>query len=319
MSQDIRDRIDPLVRARLDRIVDVPPRQLGLRTPEQAAAEDMLNAPYGPYTPAEVDIEDTMAPGPHGPIAVRIYRPRGVVPDRGLVWMHGGAFIFGDLDMPEADQTSRELAERAHAIVVSVDYRLAVDGVHFPVPQDDVVAAWNWAVTQSGLLPQGAPWMIGGGSAGANLALSATIRLRDGEGPLPARLLPIYPVAHSPLPWSDELDRDIAVIPIFVRIPPEIGKVINRQYLGEHDGLVPAAFPGSTVADLSGQPPTLIVTCEFDDLRDSGSTYADQLRAAGVQVEYHMEPGVLHGHLNIIGHPATSRTLDVMARFMLQA
>ena len=319
MSQEIRDRIDPLVRARLDRIIDVPPRQLGERTPAQVEAETMLNAPYGPYTPADVNIANLWAPGPHGPIPLRVYWPKDSVAELGLVWLHGGAFIFGTLDMPEADQTSRELAKRARAVVVSVDYRLAINGMHHPIPQDDVVAAWNWAVSASGLLPKGRPWMLGGGSAGGNLAIAATIRLRDGEGPLPARVLPIYPVAHSPLPWSDELDADMSVIPLFVRIPPEIGQLINLQYLGDSDPLAPAAFPGTGVADLSGQPPMLIITCEFDDLRDSGIRYAEQLREAGVEVEYAMEPGVLHGHLNVIGHPSTSHTLDLMAAFMLRS
>ena len=314
-SDDIRARIDPLVLQRLDRLWDIPQRTPGVRTDEQNEADAFLNAPYGRYVPADVNVQDAWAPGKYGPIPVRIYWPKHVIAERGLVWVHGGAFIFGDLNMPEADQTSREMAKRANAVVVSVDYRLAVNGIHHPVPQDDVLAAWNWAVQDSNLLPAGKPWMLGGGSAGGNLTILTTLRLRDGEGPLPARILPIYPAAHTPLPWSDELDRDMKAIPDFVRIPPEVGQVINRMYLGDE----PVKRPPShinTETDLSGTPPTLVITCEFDDLRDGGKLYAEQARAAGVEVEYYMEPGVLHGHLNILGHPATARTLDVMAQFM---
>ena len=84
-------------------------------------------------------VHDRTVPGPHGPVPIRVYRPadaRGV----GLVWLHGGAFHLGDLDMPEADVTSRAVAG-AGISVVSVDYRLAVGGVRFPVPSDDVLAA----------------------------------------------------------------------------------------------------------------------------------------------------------------------------------
>ena len=88
----------------------------------------------------------TSAPGPHGPVPVRIYEPpAGERTGRPcLVWAHGGGFLGGDLDMREADWTAREVCARAGAVVVSVDYRLAVDGVSYPVPHDDTVAAVAW-------------------------------------------------------------------------------------------------------------------------------------------------------------------------------
>ena len=70
-----------------------------------------------------------------------------------LVWLHGGAFRMGDLDMPEADRTSREICERADAVVVSVDYRLRFGGVTYPVPHDDTVAALRWV--RDGRRPSG--------------------------------------------------------------------------------------------------------------------------------------------------------------------
>ena len=86
------------------------------------------------------------SPGPHGPVPVRIYEPpAGERTGRPcLVWAHGGGFVGGDLDMREADWTAREVCARAGAVVVSVDYRLAVDGVCYPVPHDDTVAAVAW-------------------------------------------------------------------------------------------------------------------------------------------------------------------------------
>ena len=91
-------------------------------------------------------------------------------PDRpALVWVHGGAFVGGDLEMPEADWTARQICERAGAVVVSVDYRLAVGDVAYPVPHEDVVAGVRWvrdSAADLGVDPE--RMSVGGASAGAN-------------------------------------------------------------------------------------------------------------------------------------------------------
>src|SRR4051794_18743624 len=103
--------------------------------------------------PPHVVTWETAAPGPHGPVPVRVYEPAGDGAARPcLVWVHGGGFIGGDLDMGEADWTAREICARAGAIVVSVDYRLAVDGVHYPIPLNDCVAAVDWVRGNTALL-----------------------------------------------------------------------------------------------------------------------------------------------------------------------
>ena len=110
----------------------------------------------------DVAIRDTELPGPHGPVPVRIYQPAdGGGAQPALVWLHGGAFMFGDLDMPEADRTAREVCARAGAVVVSVDYRLAIGGVHYPVPLDDCVAAARWVrdhAAELGVDSARSPW-----------------------------------------------------------------------------------------------------------------------------------------------------------------
>src|ERR1700757_3414026 len=123
-------------------------------------------------SPPAVRVRDESAPGPHGPVPVRIYTPPGDVPDRApcLVWVHGGGFIGGDLDMREADCTAREVCAGGGSVVVSVDYRLAVGGVCYPVPHDDTVAAVTWVrdrAEELGIDP--ARITIGGASAGGNL------------------------------------------------------------------------------------------------------------------------------------------------------
>src|SRR5947209_10853361 len=145
--------------------------------PAQRARLDEYTSTAGARPAPEVATREDAAPGPHGPVPVRVYEPAGGGTDRPcLVWLHGGAFRFGDLDMPEADTTAREVCDRAGAVVVSVDYRLAVDGVHFPVPHDDVVAAVRWVRDSATVLRVDADRIsLGGASAGGNLAAGAAL------------------------------------------------------------------------------------------------------------------------------------------------
>lgn len=261
-----------------------------------------------------VTIENTTVPGPHGPVPARTYTPRdgsGV----GLVWLHGGGFHSGDLDVPEAHWVSGRLAAAGIAIV-SVDYRLAAGGVHFPVPSDDVLAVWAW-VTEAprhGVEPDG--WHLGGGSAGGNLAASAAVQLRDAGRRLPRSSVLAYPVLHDVLPPAPhDLLRQVAGAPIELRFPPDKCYEANLNYVGD-EGLFthPYAFPAH--AELTGLPPTLIVTSDLDELRPSGEAYAAALAVAGVDVAVVREVGTWHGHLNEWETVEANRTVDRMIAWL---
>jgi acetyl esterase/lipase len=255
------------------------------------------------YVVPDVRVRYDAAPGPHGPVPVRVYDAAGGDTAGGrpcLVWVHGGAFIAGSLDMPEADWTAREVAIRAGAVVVSVDYRLCNNGVHYPVPHDDVVAAARWARGSAptlGIDPGRVA--IGGASAGANLAAGAALRLRDADGQPPAQLIFAYGVAHPVLP---PVSADQAVlmreVPAKLQFPPEATSFFNVNFLGgplsTADGY---AFP--VLADLRGLCPTLVLNAEYDDLRPSGQAFAAALAAAGVDVRQVMVASMLHGFLNL--------------------
>ena len=176
--------------------------------PDVLAAWD---ATYGPEEQWDLHIEDHQAPGPNGPVPVRVYTPAAASGPRPvLVWCHGGGFMHGDLDMPEADATARGVAGRAGAVVVSVDYRLcdepeALGGrkarrfpgtaedlvVHAPIPLQDVLAAVCWTVAEAdhlGIDPE--RLALGGASAGGNLAAAATLSLaHEGRAPAASLLL----------------------------------------------------------------------------------------------------------------------------------
>ncbi|MBA2955301.1 alpha/beta hydrolase fold domain-containing protein [Nocardioides sp. MAH-18] len=251
--------------------------------------------------PPAVDAEDGAVPGPHGPVPARIYTPAGGTVDRPcLVWMHGGAFMGGDLDMPEADRTAREVCDRAGAVVVSVDYRLAVDGVHYPVPLDDVVAVVRWVRDEAaGLGVDAARITVGGASAGGNLATGAVLRVRDEDSWLPALLAPAYGVFHPVLPpVPAEVDALLASVPPMLRFTAEGTAGITANYLGASpDSADGYAMPA--LADLAGLCPVLMVDAEGDDLRGSEEPFARQLTDAGVPLRRHVVPGVMHGFLNL--------------------
>ena len=129
--------VHPLIAARFPLISQISSLEESLYSPEAAQMKVAYEAPYASYSIPDVAIEATSIPGPHGDIPVRAYRPSAASRAApGLLWMHGGAFVAGDLEMPEAHVVSAELASRG-AIVVSVDYRLATATVRYPVPLDD--------------------------------------------------------------------------------------------------------------------------------------------------------------------------------------
>jgi acetyl esterase/lipase len=265
----------------------------------------------GTYEGPRVSVEDTVAPGPHGDVPVRIYN--GDRPDSGpvLVWCHGGGFLGGDLDMPEADATAREVATRANAVVVSVDYRLATNGVHFPVPHDDTIAAYDWTFQQYGRAS------IGGGSAGANLAAGVSLRLRD-EGRPPVSVLLLYPLVHPQLPPpSEELDQKLARLPQQHAFRGASFTPMIQNYLGAPwQDASPYAMAG--LGDLKGLPPHLIINCEYDGLRASGEVYTAALSSAGVAVTQLLAPDVLHGHINSPWLPQAQQSYGDMAAWLVE-
>ena len=260
-----------------------------------------FTAPSVGGPPPVVPVRDDTATGPHGPIPVRIHTPEDTGDDRPcVVWLHGGAFRMGDLDMPEADRVSRELVTRAGAVVVGVDYRLAVGGVSYPVPHDDVVAAVRWVRAHAADLGVAEDRIsLGGASAGGNLAAGAALRLRDDDGWSPANLVLAYPVLHAELPPPPPSSTArMAEVPTILHFPPHEVRAIAENYLGgpvsRADGY---AMPG--LAALEGLCPTLLLTAEYDDLRGSGEVFVGQLAQAGVDVRYVQVRSMLHGFLGL--------------------
>ncbi|UVY84905.1 alpha/beta hydrolase [Brachybacterium sp. NBEC-018] len=305
------------------------------RGPLTAEDDAAWDAPYGPAEAWDLHVEDREAPGPHGPVPVRVYTPAAPAagPRPVLVFCHGGSFQHGDLDMPEGDATARGVAGRADAVVVSVDYRLCdeppggnparvIPGtdpaleVRAPIPCDDVIAAVDWTRAQAeelGVDP--ARLALGGASAGGNLAAAASLRLAE-AGRAPAASLLMYPVTHplNPEATAEEAEA-LAGVPDRFRFTPAGMRRMAENYLGgpleqatAHD------FPGlGTAEQLAVLPRTYLEADELDDLRLGARRYAEQLAEAGVEVEYAVRPGVTHGHLNKVGLAEAARSWDRLA------
>ncbi|MCA0295057.1 MAG: alpha/beta hydrolase [Actinobacteria bacterium] len=305
----------PLYQARLHLLEGVPGPGAA-DTPETLRRRRAFDAPFGAPELPRVRTEERDVPGPNGPVRIRIYRARTATdePAPGLVWIHGGAFMYNDLDVPEADHFARHVAHRTGTVVVSVAYRLCDGTVHFPVPHDDCYAAYTWTVQHAdelGIDP--ARLAIGGGSAGGNLAASVALHASE-VGQRPWQMLLAYPVLHAELPpASAELRAALAQTPDAMRFTPESSVDINEHVMGKPIGAAtPYDFP-ALAHDPSRFPPAYIENSEFDELRASGEAFADLLISAGVDVEQVTAKGVPHGHLNAVGSPMLAEAYDRFA------
>ena len=255
---------------------------------------------------APVIVEQVEIPGPHGPVEARVYSNPDVSSASGFVWAHGGAWVAGNLDNPEAHWVALAIAATG-VPVLSVEYRKALNGVHFPVPSDDVLAAF---LAAPALLGDPTNLHIGGASAGANLAAGVAKRLRDGAGPLPAGMVLAYGLFHPTLPdYSDELREALLTDPQVDVVWRAVVPGINLNFVGDEALLDdPYAFPAN--GDVAGMPPAYLINSECDSLRSSGEAFARQLADASVDVVVETEPGTQHGHFDQPLQPHGARSLE---------
>jgi acetyl esterase len=226
-------------------------------------------------------VEEIEVPGAAGPLRSRVYRPNGKGPHPTLAFFHGGGFTIGDLD--SYDMQCRVLCDGVGATVVSTDYRLAPESP-YPAAAEDAIAATRW-IAES--FP--GPLAVGGDSAGGNLSAVVAQQLRDSGPEIAAQLL-IYPATDlvSERPSHEENGRGY-----FLTIDDM--EWFHGNYLPDPDaGNEPLASP-LRAGDLSGLPPAVVVTAEFDPLRDDGDAYAEALRNAGVRVIHRRFDGLVHG------------------------
>jgi acetyl esterase len=289
--------LDPKVRALLDLGADAPP--LGTvpveTMREEAPAQMAALFRMGLVATLVAAVEDRLIPGPAGDLPVRIYTPEGRGPFPLVVFFHGGGWVLGDLDTH--DPFCRALCAGADCVVVSVGYRLAPEHC-FPAAVDDALAATRW-VAEHAAEVDGDPARIAvaGDSAGGNLSAVTALRLRNEGGPVLRGQLLIYPALgyHTP-PTPSYIENAEGY-----GLTREAACWFWDQYLGdESQAANPYAAPLLT-PDLSGLPPALVITAEYDVLRDEGERYIERLRASGGEARAARYDGVHHRFAEMIG------------------
>jgi acetyl esterase len=293
--------LDPQARAFLDRLQELGVPGLGEIPPEEARAtqDAAAEAVFGPLV--EVPTEDRTIPGPAGDIPVRVYRP-GQDAAPVLVYFHGGGWVLGSLNTHHG--VCATIARLSGCVVCSVDYRMAPEH-RFPAALADAWAATTWVAehpAELGGLP--GALAVGGDSAGGNLAAVCALRARDMGLSLALQLL-VYPVTDA--------DPDTSTYLEFAD-----GYFLTRRsmewfwghYLPDGDRFHPDASP-LRAADVSGTAPALVITAEFDPLRDEGEAYARRLEEAGVPVTLSRYDGMIHGFFRMPG--AIDKANDALA------
>jgi acetyl esterase len=257
-------------------------------TPEARRAA-MIAATTNPAYPKHPvhEVADRTIPGPSGDLPVRVFRPSSATGLPLLLWFHGGGWVTGNLDTH--DQLGRLLAGDVGAVVVSVDYRLAPEA-KFPAAADDCVAAYEWALEHAPEVGADGRVAIGGDSAGGNLAAVVALDARDHGLPQPLLQLLVYPVTDHELDSASMIDN-------------------GEGYFLEREGMrwfydlyatTPADFDDPRFSPLratdhSGLAPAVVITAEYDPLRDQGEEYARLLSAAGTPTEAVRADGLIHG------------------------
>lgn len=232
-------------------------------------------------------VDDITIEGPDGlPLKLRIYTPQGGGPFPIIVWIHGGSFVRATLDVFDAER--RDFVHRSNCIIVAVDQRLAPE-TKFPGPLHDAYAALEWASNHAMEL-NGIPDRIGiaGESSGGNLAAATTLLTRERGGPKISFQLLVSPLldAHCTAPSVDKFGTGY----LFTK----------RQLLWMYKQYAPDVSPDNPLlspgraTDLRFLPPAIIITIEYDPVRDEAEEYAELLKAAGVPVFHFRLEGMLH-------------------------
>ena len=280
--------LDPQVKLVLDHL---PDDLLDVRstTPLELRKlyEEQTTIPIFPLAPV-AHVEERSIPGPQGEIPLRIYAPEGSGERPPLVFFHGGGWVIGNLNTH--DGTARKLANATGRSIVSVDYRLAPEH-RFPAAAEDCFAAACWAAKNPGAVGAGcgAP-AVAGDSAGGNLAAAVSLMARDRSGPELGFQLLIYPVVDCDFERASYTENAEGYM-----LTLDVMKWFWDQYVPDAEQRRQPYVSPLAADDLSGLPPTLVITAEFDPLRDEGEAYAERLRAAGVPVTCTRYDGMIHG------------------------
>ncbi|MDH4075628.1 MAG: alpha/beta hydrolase [Acidimicrobiia bacterium] len=298
--------IDPIAAGLLQQMAEAGMPPLNEMSPADARqAAEGFRALAGEGEPV-ADVTNRTIPGPGGDIPVRIYTPAGAGGDAlpCLVYYHGGGWVLGDIE--GVDTICRAVANRAGCKVASVEYRLAPEH-KFPAPFDDCYAALEWvAANGNSAGVDTSKLAVGGDSAGGNLAAAVALKARDAGGPALRHQLLVYPVTNHDYGTVSYRENGDGYL-----LTQDMMTWFWDHYLNDaEEGRNPLASP-LAAGDLSGLPSALVITAEFDPLRDEGEAYAAKLAEAGVKVSHQRFDGQIHAFWQMPGvFPAALEAAD---------
>ncbi len=306
-------RLQPDVQMVLDEIaaMDLPP--LESMTVGEARAFILESAEARPPGPDVGEIVDGRLPGAAGELAYRLYRPPTPGPHPVVVYFHGGGWVLGDATSD--DPLCRDLCLRSDALIVSVDYRHAPEH-RFPAAVEDGLAAVRWVADNASALG-GIPERLAvcGWSAGANIAAVVCRLARDLGGPAIVGQALLTPVTGGDMTRDSYRENAEGYA-----LTTALMGWFYTHYADAADRTDPRLAP-LLADDLSGLPPAIVVTAEFDPLRDEGDAYAAALAAAGVPTEHIQARGQTHTSMTMVdlvisAEPIRARIADALRQFV---
>jgi acetyl esterase len=284
--------LDPQAQVLLDQMAAYEAPEMSTLTPEAVRANMRAMVGMLGEVEAVARVADRTIPGPDGPIPVRVYTPAGTGPFPMLVFIHGGGWVIGDIETH--DGLCRSLCNGAGCVVVSVDYRLAPEH-RFPAAPEDCYAATAWVAEHAAELDGNARRVaVGGDSAGGNLAAVVALMARDRGGPPLTFQLLIYPATDLRM-RSPSIEENGEGYYLTKR---DMVWFRGHYISSEQDLAHPLASP-LLVPDLHSLPPALVITAEFDPLRDEGEAYGKRLAEAGIPATVSRYGGMIHGFVSM--------------------
>jgi acetyl esterase len=239
-------------------------------------------------------VEDKTLDTVTGPVKARVFTPENDGPSPIMMYFHGGGYVKGGV--VEADAFCRRLAKTTRYVVVSVDYRLAPENP-YPAALDDAHASTLWAYEHAASLGGTQErFAVCGESAGGNLATVVCLMARSSEDVRIDHQILLQPVVDFTLSFPS-----IKMPASECLVPREDLAWYYEQYYGSDNNLKDPKVSPIFADDLSDSPPALIITAEYDTLRDEAKAYADKLHNSGVETRYTCYDGMIHGFLQMAG------------------
>jgi acetyl esterase len=261
-------------------------------SPAEARKQMLVLAPPVDPLLSVKRVEDRIIPGPDGEIAIRLYYPLGDPPFAILVFFHGGGWVIGDLDTHHG--VCHALAKTSGCLVVAVDYRLAPEH-RYPAAVEDAYAAVTWVAENSaGIQADPNRLAVGGDSAGGHLAAVVALMARDLKGPRIDLQILIYPITDYNFNTPSYIENKEGYM-----LTRDLMKWFWNHFIEDQSQANDPYVAPLRAENLGDLPPALIITAEYDPLRDEGEAYGKRLQKAGVKVTLSRYPGMIHAFIRM--------------------